>query len=1152
MKFELRKRKDWNESAVSEIVGNILILMITVVLFSGIMGFVSQMPVPQQVTKADFSAGITFNTAGTEADLTLTHAGGDSLDPAHTLILWEVDSVTYSQKLYNDTSFTNDRWTMGVDWSRHLTGLTYSSSIYVTVYDLDKNSAIWMGQVSGGTTGTPPSILQRYADSNPITPSVDPIKQYDDFTLFVKVIDLDGDLDTTDGVWVDSTSITNGTAHDTPERSASGWYEWDFTDVANSIADIDGKVIVIHAEDEANHASVASFVVSVIVLPTNVEENWYESPQSVGESGLPAYLSWISQRQGFGVYKENLSSPGTANISLPSTSFIQGEKVFVRVGSLDMSNIFGANTLTLTDTRTGYSSTSYADFILTSTEDDPFYAYAAGGNAFVYEAKFNTTDLAPSSYAMHIELMSGSTSSYVFQIDQIITISAEDSPISFIPAIWLFNGANAEWGTKTTPFEVSGSTYYAYINLYVQDTGSTSDVRIEDVRIVDMSGSPKLNGAVPSGTMISAVSVNNTETPANAYTFRIDLRVNNQDQWLEGTNAYTLFISRFIDANEGEYSISKQIYIEASLNKADFVLGTLGMYASQSSGSGSANFQPPQYLFYVENNNFFTMRTLFDYSNSPGSTLDYWVTALSAGDLDGDGDKDLLMGQYYSNYLYYFENSMNTYGSWQEGSVLTRPDGNTTRIEWISSGDVNGDGDTDFAYSTSGHRVVIYNNTYGSKGVLFPKTWNATNDGIRKIVLQDMTRDGKADLIVLAEGRVELYDLKDWSIYAKATVPGSGIAATLRNIEDFDIYDVNGDSWPDILTTAPYPAYVSGSTSGKVDSTISGVWVNNYTASTSPVVKTLNTAVSVCVKGSIVAATVSETTADDESYMSIAENATGTAYDTSPLGAVDYRFQFQTLAVSQDQELRIKAKVKTGHEESFYLWYSIQSATPAAATIWTPLLTLNSETFTEYAIPLPSTVSGKALLIRFTDSSDATSSAAFVDQLDIDYIGVYTSIFGGYMTTRYQPVPHTTDNAFTAVRAGRLDADAYIETIVAKNNKWVAYENTTASTLWTGTNTGMYVEGSTKGAPSTSIAAFLAYVSPTLFDVVDINGDGYDDVILSNYTIDSDIISQVGIWVNLMDAKWFVEAKDLTDMFSPDDVKGGLTWLLVSDLTEGE
>jgi len=79
MDLELRKKKAWSEFGVSEIIGNILILMITVTLFSGIMAFVQQMPVPEQATKADFAAKVTFWSSGTKANLTVTHTGGDSI-----------------------------------------------------------------------------------------------------------------------------------------------------------------------------------------------------------------------------------------------------------------------------------------------------------------------------------------------------------------------------------------------------------------------------------------------------------------------------------------------------------------------------------------------------------------------------------------------------------------------------------------------------------------------------------------------------------------------------------------------------------------------------------------------------------------------------------------------------------------------------------------------------------------------------------------------------------------------------------------------------------------------------------------------------------------------------------------------------------------
>ena len=45
-----------SRSGVSEIIGNLLILAITVSLFSGVLFFVTNMPAPQDQTLSDFSA----------------------------------------------------------------------------------------------------------------------------------------------------------------------------------------------------------------------------------------------------------------------------------------------------------------------------------------------------------------------------------------------------------------------------------------------------------------------------------------------------------------------------------------------------------------------------------------------------------------------------------------------------------------------------------------------------------------------------------------------------------------------------------------------------------------------------------------------------------------------------------------------------------------------------------------------------------------------------------------------------------------------------------------------------------------------------------------------------------------------------------------
>jgi len=267
MKLKLLKRKSWSdESGVSEIIGNILILMITVVLFSGIMMFVNQMPVPELTTKTDFAASVEFEyetDLTLTATLTITHIGGAVMESTEALVLVSIDEMTEGYRLSEaEDAFTLEEWSMGAEWvmsynsaSPGYSALSPASSISVTIVDDISHNAVWTSQVSGGMGGTPPTILQRYVDSDVDTISADPVKEYDDFTLFVKVTDLDKDLES---VWVDSNAIVGGEIVDSFDEPSSGlvaaeggWFQWHFNDVADNATLIDGKTLVIHAEDSA-------------------------------------------------------------------------------------------------------------------------------------------------------------------------------------------------------------------------------------------------------------------------------------------------------------------------------------------------------------------------------------------------------------------------------------------------------------------------------------------------------------------------------------------------------------------------------------------------------------------------------------------------------------------------------------------------------------------------------------------------------------------------------------------------------------------------------------------------------------------------------------------------------------------------------------
>ena len=273
MSIESRRRKPRKEeSGVSEVIGNIMILMITVVLFSSIIAFVQQMPVPEQTTKADFAATVTFWSSGTKANLTVTHAGGAVMRSADTTLMVEVDEIVdiYNMShpiygLYDPSTGLKGTgsWKTGMSWVMVLENTSYTSKIMVTVVDMSNHMMVWTSQVSGGTGGNPPMILQRYVDADPLTPTPDPVKEWDNFTLYVTISDADGDLNTAGtSIWIDAGQIA--AAYSGAYDGSSGdTYWWTFNGIWDSSINasmLDGKVIYIHSSDIKNHESISTYV----------------------------------------------------------------------------------------------------------------------------------------------------------------------------------------------------------------------------------------------------------------------------------------------------------------------------------------------------------------------------------------------------------------------------------------------------------------------------------------------------------------------------------------------------------------------------------------------------------------------------------------------------------------------------------------------------------------------------------------------------------------------------------------------------------------------------------------------------------------------------------------------------------------------------
>ena len=83
MKHKIRRKLVWDDYGVSEIIADILILMMTVVLFAIIFAFVWSLPTPDEAVYADFDTSLEMRPLG-GATVNLTHISGEDIKDYYT------------------------------------------------------------------------------------------------------------------------------------------------------------------------------------------------------------------------------------------------------------------------------------------------------------------------------------------------------------------------------------------------------------------------------------------------------------------------------------------------------------------------------------------------------------------------------------------------------------------------------------------------------------------------------------------------------------------------------------------------------------------------------------------------------------------------------------------------------------------------------------------------------------------------------------------------------------------------------------------------------------------------------------------------------------------------------------------------------------
>ncbi|MCS0601255.1 VCBS repeat-containing protein [Streptomyces sp. LP11] len=215
------------------------------------------------------------------------------------------------------------------------------------------------------------------------------------------------------------------------------------------------------------------------------------------------------------------------------------------------------------------------------------------------------------------------------------------------------------------------------------------------------------------------------------------------------------------------------------------------------------------------------------------SAHDYWGGALAAGDFDGDGKADLVVGS-SAGTLYLYKGGFTTSGAYGSRTTVKPPiRSGTDDYPYgplnLTAGDVNGDGRTDLVvdgYETSTR--YGWNTNYwlpGTNSGLSGASAKALKPGIITAV-GDINHDGFGDIVSGADWDTKTSDgttVPDAATggkvnitYGSATGPAAttGITQNTGNVPgssekgdafgfELDLGDINGDGYQDLVVSTP-------------------------------------------------------------------------------------------------------------------------------------------------------------------------------------------------------------------------------------------------------------------------------------------------------------------------------------------------------------
>ncbi len=812
MKFVLRE----DESGVSEVVGTILILAMTVVLFSSIILWVSNIPTPVAQTRVDIQGALNpvFDANGNEVRdyINLTHQGGESLPAASTEIYvsdqkgnaaptTDVIHLALFKNLgkvgYGLLDGAGTSWSVGQRFSYVNTTMRSSDKITVTVVDTFRSIVLWTSTLNPPAGSRPSIFLNVYAARNNFGTPL-PVQTGTGFYLFAQIMAPDNNLNP-NSVFATITYYYTNPGCDKPNGVLQMYDDgpdgghgdavagdnlytiFENACTGNTYSGMDGSIVLLNATTMPSaqypHGlqTTTRMILHVVPGPTGTT-----NPNGTyGGSGRPPNLLW-NGNQGYNIFNASQwDNYGYA--ATPTRTFKGTETIVVVVGSLSLENVFSGNTFDLWDPYSGSPAQAVVYGVTkavgsasmpSTTSAFTFFQFVNGYYIYTFRFTLNTATqtnfyTTPPQYPRYywyakypLSMLLGSSTGTTFSAADSVNITSPTGQMRTFPVLQTFSDPGY---TQPSNYFTSTQTIYVQVQMLTANangSGEIGTVYFGNIEIQDFAGNLQLNRA-PTNGIYANLPICAPNGVCSSSTIAI--------QSTQSPAAYRFSIN-LARVNQDPWDAGTQYYslILTSIKDSD---------ESYSSASLGIQVKAPLYKMDILTGNT-------EGTNSAWGTKDY---AYFYQDYNGfDLWKKLRVDYCYAG----------TSISGVSGSGSTCPSSNNVLVAF---GDFWHDGTLGAAESfnaKSGYAVEIYRKTVDATGAItyLPVFHDTPATECTAITTGDVTGTGMPSVICGgANGWVWYYaNNGNWTkVYVDQ--PTSGV-----QINSIVVGDFNGDGWNDI------------------------------------------------------------------------------------------------------------------------------------------------------------------------------------------------------------------------------------------------------------------------------------------------------------------------------------------------------------------